>query len=78
VTYILDGRDIQHQLHSNSCDKLASITNISAASQEEEASSKPAQIEVATRDNVHNHRFACSGHAAWPEEALLVFIISPL
>jgi hypothetical protein len=64
-------------LHSNSSDKLASIADISAASREEEAGCEPALLEVGARDRMRNRRLPGTGHAAQPEEALLVFAISP-
>jgi hypothetical protein len=67
---------MHHQLHSNSSNKIASITDIPAASREDEARCKAALLEVRARDRMRHRRLPCAGHAAQPEEALLVFAIS--
>ena len=63
---------MHRELHS---DKLASVADVSATSQEEEAGCEPALLKADARDRMPNRRLSCAYHAAQPEKALLLFYL---
>jgi hypothetical protein len=52
---------IVRKLYGRTCKKLASMTNVSTASGEEEASPKTLLIKVSVSDSARNRRFSCAG-----------------
>ena len=66
------------KLHGNACNKFASVPNISAASCEEEASPEVLSFKISAGDCAGDCGLSCACQAVEPEDAVLVFFISPV
>lgn len=68
---------VMRKLYSDAGDELARVTNVSAASREEEASYKALLFEAPPSDSPRNRRLPCACQAAQPEDAWYVLCIRP-
>ena len=77
---MLESRYVARQLHRDARDKLASMSDVSAASREEEAGPQALLVEVFTGDGPRNRRLPCASHAVQPEYAAVqvVSAVSPV
>jgi hypothetical protein len=66
------------QLHGNSGNEFAVVSDISRHLWEKEASCELSPIEVGASDGVRDCRLFCASHTTQPKDALLVFTISAL
>ena len=74
---LTESRNVIRKLYSNTCGELACMTDVSTASQEEEASPEPLFCKVFASDCTGNRRLSRAGQAVQPEDARRILPISP-